>query len=183
MSDNAKQRIQAIGKQLDPGPRRQPEQQQPQLPPIQKVAGRSSGPRVQGKVIIITGTNSPLGIGRATAHQLAENGARALYLCDYDGTHLDAHKAEIAAAFPAVDVHVRRFDAADEAAVKDVVDHALRTYGRLDVFFANAGITGPLKLFTQVTEAEFTQNFRTNVLRWERSLSPFLPSSLLPFSS
>lgn len=105
-----------------------------------------------------------MGIGRATAHQFAENGARAIYLCDYDGTHLEAHKAEINAAFPDVHVHPCHFDAADEAAVADVVARALKTYGRLDVFFANAGITGPTKLFTHITEDEFTKNFRTNVL-------------------
>ena len=38
--------------------------------------------RVKDKVIIITGANSPLGIGRATAHQFAPNGARANYHCD-----------------------------------------------------------------------------------------------------
>lgn len=45
MSDNAKRRIDAIGKQLDGTP----------LPPIAKVAASSTGPRVPGKVVIITG--------------------------------------------------------------------------------------------------------------------------------
>lgn len=106
-----------------------------------------------------------MGIGRATAHQLAENDAKALYLCDMDGTYLETHKREINASFPNVQVHVRQFDAADEAAVKDVVAHAIQTYGRLDVFFANAGITGPLALFTDIPEKDFMHNLRTNVLR------------------
>lgn len=191
MSDKAKERIAAIGQQLNPNG----------LPAIKKVAGASAGPRVEGKVVIITGTsllltladlsppsassedirvsskkrstadhgppgtNSALGIGRAAAHQFAENGCRALYLCDFDGTHLEAHRAEIRAAFPAVDVHVRRFDAADEAAVKAVVDEAVAAYGRLDVFFANAGVVGPLAAFTDITDEQFMANMRTNVLR------------------
>ncbi|ROT43485.1 NAD(P)-binding protein [Sodiomyces alkalinus F11] len=153
MADKAKQRIEALGKQLDHG-----------IPAIKKTAGSSNGPRVQDKVIIITGANSPLGIGRATAHQLAENGAKALYLCDMDGSHLETHKREINALFPDVQVHVRQFDAAYEAAVKDVVAHAIQSYGRLDVFFANAGITGPLALFTAISEKDFMHNLRTNVL-------------------
>ncbi|KAL2759634.1 hypothetical protein ACRALDRAFT_1079330 [Sodiomyces alcalophilus JCM 7366] len=153
MADKAKQRIEALGKQLDHG-----------IPAIVKVAGSSNGPRVQDKVIIVTGANSPLGIGRATAHQLAENGAKALYLCDMDGGHLETHKREINASFPDVQIHLRQFDAADEAAVKDVVAHAIQTYGRLDVFFANAGITGALALFTDISEKDFMQNLRTNVL-------------------
>ncbi|KAG7119724.1 hypothetical protein HYQ45_014862 [Verticillium longisporum] len=159
MSPSAKDRISALGHQLAPS-----SASTTSLPAITKVAGPSAAPRVAGKVVIITGTNSPLGIGRAAAHQFAENGARALYLCDFDGTHLDAHAAEIHAAHPAVEVHVRRFDAAEEQAVQDVVAHAVTTYGRLDVFFANAGIVGPMALFTDVTETDFMQNMRTNVL-------------------
>lgn len=107
-----------------------------------------------------------MGIGRASAHQFAENGARALYLCDFDATHLETHKAEIGKSFPGVDVHVRKLDAADEAAIKEVVGHALQTYGRLDVFFANAGITGPAKIFTDISSDEFLHNLRNNVLRY-----------------
>ncbi|KAM0276968.1 hypothetical protein ACHAQH_006203 [Verticillium albo-atrum] len=160
MSQSAKDRISALGNQLASNNCSSPTP----LPAIRKVAGPSAAPRVEGKVVIITGTNSPLGIGRAAAHQFAENGARALYLCDFDGTHLDAHRAEITAMHPGVEVHVRRFDAAEEQAVKDVVEHAVSTYGRLDIFFANAGIVGPMALFTDVTEKDFMQNMRTNVL-------------------
>lgn len=65
-------------------------------------------------------------------------------------------------------MHTRQFDAAEEKSVKDVVDHAMKTYGRLDVFFANAGIIGPTKLFTDITEEEFMQNMKTNVFRYGR---------------
>ncbi|KAF6792982.1 3-oxoacyl-(acyl-carrier-protein) reductase [Colletotrichum sojae] len=153
MADKAQQRLEALGKQLN-GPA-----------PIAKVAGPSAAPRVQGKVVIITaGANSLLGIGRASAHQFAENGARAVYICDFDGTHLEAHKAEINKLYPQVEVHTRRFDAADESAVKEVVSHAVATYGRLDVFFANAGIVGPHAVVTDITEEDFMHNMRTNVL-------------------
>ncbi|KAJ3512084.1 hypothetical protein NM208_g15363 [Fusarium decemcellulare] len=155
MSDKAQKRIEAIGNQL--------------LPPINKVAPGSSKLRVEGKVIIITGANSPLGIGRATAHQYAESGARALYLCDYDDTHLNTHKQEITAAFPNVDVQVRQFDAASEPKVKEVVDDAIERYGRLDVFFANAGVVGRTTLFTDFTDEEFMSILKTNTLRYVSS--------------
>ena len=106
-----------------------------------------------------------MGIGRASAHQFAESGARALYLCDYDGTHLEAHARDIQAAFPGVEVHARQFDAADEAKVKAVVDEALHRYGRLDVFFANAGITGPNVVFTDIEADDFMTVLKTNTLR------------------
>ncbi|KJZ80464.1 hypothetical protein HIM_00314 [Hirsutella minnesotensis 3608] len=136
----------------------------PGLPPVHKVAPGSSAPRAQGKVVIITGANSAMGIGRATAHQFAESGARAVYLCDYDDSHLESHKKEISEAFPSVSIHIHRFDAADEAQVKAVVDDALQRYGRLDVFFANAGISGKTVPFTQFQEDEFMSVLRTNTL-------------------
>lgn len=115
-------------------------------------------------MIIITGANSPLGIGRASAHQYAHNGARALYICDFNDTHLPTHARELQSLYPSVDVHARRFDAGDEAAVKAVVDEALEKYGRLDVFFANAGVSGSNRYFGDVDGEEFMRTLRTNVL-------------------
>lgn len=111
------------------------------------------------------GANSALGIGRAAAHQFAQNGARAVYICDYNDTHLAAHQREMTAAWPEVDVHVRKFDAADESAVKELVDDALRRYGRLDVMFANAGIVGPPVSFADVDSEGFMETMRVNALR------------------
>ncbi|OAA79071.1 3-oxoacyl-(acyl-carrier-protein) reductase [Akanthomyces lecanii RCEF 1005] len=149
MADQAKVRIEALGKQLG-------------LPPIQRKAGPSNGLRLEGKVAIITGANSPLGIGRATAHQYAESGARAIYICDFDGTHLETHKKQINAGYPSVDVHVRQFDAGDEDKVKAVVDDALAKYKRLDIFFANAGIIGKYGMFSDYEEKDFMEVMRTN---------------------
>ncbi|KAK7511611.1 uncharacterized protein IWZ02DRAFT_486803 [Phyllosticta citriasiana] len=154
------------------------------IPKIQRIADDSAGPRLKGKVAIITGAyssyngkgarptanqqknsraNSALGIGRATAHQFAQNGAKAVFLCDFGGDHLETHKRELKALYPDVDVHARRFDAADEASVKGVVEEALKKYGRLDVMFANAGIAQGEHLFD--TEGEsFMKSMRVNAL-------------------
>ncbi|KAI1269752.1 putative 3-oxoacyl-reductase FabG [Xylariaceae sp. FL1019] len=156
MSDAARERIAAIGNQLSPGPSFEG------LPPIKKIAGPSNGPRAQGKVVIITGTNSIRGIGRAAAHAFAESGAKAVYLCDYDDKNLESHKREITSLYPSVDIHVRQFDAADEAAVKAVVDHAVQTYKRLDVFFANAGVVGPHAMFNDISKEDFMKVMETN---------------------
>ncbi|KAG5920586.1 hypothetical protein E4U61_007666 [Claviceps capensis] len=110
------------------------------------------------------GANSALGIGRATAHQFAENGAKAIYICDYDDSNLAALQHEIKAAYPHVDVHPWQFDATNEDKVKAVVDDALERYGQLDVFFANAGITGMNTVFTEFTAADFMEVMRTNTL-------------------
>ncbi|KAF2204879.1 3-oxoacyl-reductase [Delitschia confertaspora ATCC 74209] len=133
------------------------------IPKIRTVAGDSVGQRLKGRVCIITGTNSPLGIGRASAHQFAHNGARAIYLCDFSDSHLPTHKRELEQLYPEVDIHIRTFDAADEEAVQSVVQEALDKYGRLDVFFANAGISS-MKVFYESTGEEFMKMMRTNTL-------------------
>lgn len=114
--------------------------------------------------MIITGTNSPLGIGRASAHQFAHNGARALYICDFSDNYLSVHVRELQSLYPSVEIHARRFDAGDEAAVKAVVDECVSKYGRLDVFFANAGVVGTNRHFGEVEGEEFMRTLRTNVL-------------------
>jgi NAD(P)-dependent dehydrogenase (short-subunit alcohol dehydrogenase family) len=166
MSDSAQRRIQAIGQQLAGNSSSLGSSPSSGLPPIVKVAPGSSAPRVQGKVVIITGANSPMGIGRATAHQYAESGARAIYLCDLVDTHLQTHKQEIEAVFPDVDVHPKRLDAANEKQVQAVVDEALERYKRLDVFFANAGVTGPPVAFTQYDAEQFMHVLKVNTLRY-----------------
>jgi len=162
MTDVAKRRLQALSEQLvapipDQG-------MFENIPKLKKIAPDSVGPRVKDKVVIVTGTNSPLGIGRASAHQFAQNGAKAVYICDFNDAYLETHKRELASLYPSVEVHIRKFDAADEKSVKAVVDHAIETYGRLDVFFANAGVVGHNKLFTDINEDEFLATLRTNVV-------------------
>jgi hypothetical protein len=34
-------------------------------------------------------------LGRASAHQFANNGAKAVYICDFSDTHLATHKREM----------------------------------------------------------------------------------------
>lgn len=87
-------------------------------------------------------------------------------MCDFNDSNLEAHKQEITTAFPSVEVHTRQFDAAEEAKVKEVVDEALNKYGRLDVFFANAGVVGRSVIFTDFKDDEFMSILKTNTLRY-----------------
>ncbi|KAL9128086.1 MAG: hypothetical protein Q9217_003168 [Psora testacea] len=134
------------------------------IPAIHHIAGDSTGQRIKDFVCIITGTSSPLGIGRATAHQYAHNGARAIYLCDASGAHLTTHQRDLQSSYPTTDIHVRIFDAADENAVKAVVADAVAKYGRLDIYFANAGVVGSNTLFPDIHGDDFMRTLRTNVL-------------------
>ncbi|KAJ5638655.1 hypothetical protein N7528_001045, partial [Penicillium herquei] len=158
----AKQRLQALSQQLVQGI---PDEGTFEgIPRIRHIASDSAGPRTKDKVVIVTGANSPNGLGRASAHQYARNGAKAVYICDYNDSHLATHKREIESLYPGVDVHTRQFDAGDEKAVVAVVDDAVSKYGRLDIFFANAGIVGQPKIFTEIDGEGFMNTMRTNAL-------------------
>jgi NADP-dependent 3-hydroxy acid dehydrogenase YdfG len=85
-------------------------------------------------------------------------------VCDFSDSLLDVHKRELNSLYPKVDIHTRQFDAGDEASVKKVVEEAVAKYGRLDVFFANAGIASG-KIFTETTSEEFMNMMRVNTLR------------------
>ncbi|EEH41952.1 estradiol 17-beta-dehydrogenase [Paracoccidioides lutzii Pb01] len=160
MTSITKQRLQAVSKQLiegipDAGTFEN-------IPRIREVAPDSVGQRVKGKVVIVTGTNSPIGIGRASAHQFARNGAKAVFICDVSDSYLAVHKRELESLYPDVDILARQFDAGNESQIKAVVDEAIEKYDQLDIMFANAGIAGEQKLFTETTGEEFMQTMETN---------------------
>ena len=119
---------------------------------------------MNNKVAIITGANSALGIGRATAHQFAQTGARAIFLCDFAADLLPVHQRELRSLYPTTEVHIRQFDAADEKAVMAVCDEAVDMYGRLDVYFANAGRSSG-NMFTETEADDFMEIMRVNTLR------------------
>ncbi|KAF8426035.1 hypothetical protein EV426DRAFT_41206 [Tirmania nivea] len=141
------------------------------LQPLETIARSSAGKQLIGKVCIITGCDSALGIGRASAHLFAANGAKAIYICDYADTHLYSHEAELRKLYPGVDVYARKFDAADEEGVRAIVGEAVMRYGHLDVFFANAGVLGAkdmktkgAKLVGDIEAGEFMETLRVNTL-------------------
>src|SRR5262245_25021725 len=114
--------------------------------------------RLDGKVAMITGAGS--GIGRASALRFAREGARVAVV-DLDGTRAKETAAAIEAAGGqalALAADVTR--AADnEASVRD----AVARWGRLDVFFANAGVPQRPTPVEDVDEATFDRIMAANV--------------------
>jgi NAD(P)-dependent dehydrogenase (short-subunit alcohol dehydrogenase family) len=114
--------------------------------------------RLRDKVCIVTG--AALGIGRACATRLAEEGARvALFdVLDTEGEALA--QALMARGFPARYWHV---DVADEAAVHGAIDAAVAHFGALHVLVNNAGIAGANRPTHELTEAEWDRVQAVNV--------------------
>jgi NAD(P)-dependent dehydrogenase (short-subunit alcohol dehydrogenase family) len=98
-----------------------------------------------GKVAVITGAAS--GIGEGTARRFAADGA-SVVVADLD---------EVAGATVAADLGGTfvRCDVAVEADLEAAVAAAVDTYGRLDVFFGNAGMGGVMGPITELDEAGF----------------------------
>lgn len=94
---------------------------------------------LQGKIIIITG--AAMGLGLATAKELAARGAH-LVLVDYNEKSLTEAEQELATQFPDSRLLSVVADVSKETAVKHYVDETVKTFGRIDGFYNNAGIDG-----------------------------------------
>ncbi len=110
---------------------------------------------MQGKVAIVTGASS--GIGLATAKRLAAAGARVALVARREGALADASAAtgpDRAVAFP---LDVRDLDALEELP-RRVIDH----FGALDIVVNNAGVNhrGPI---TSLRAADLVDVIATNL--------------------
>jgi NAD(P)-dependent dehydrogenase (short-subunit alcohol dehydrogenase family) len=111
-------------------------------------------PKLQGKVAVITGGTS--GIGLATAHRFVAKGAYVFIT----GRRKDA----LAAAVAQLGKHVTgvRGDVANLAALDGLYNEVKKQNRKIDILFANAGVAKLAPLGT-VTEEFFDFHFNANV--------------------
>lgn len=93
--------------------------------------------RLEGKIALVTGASS--GIGKATAVAFAREGAAVVVAARREAETQETARQIRDAGGSAIAVAT---DVSSEPEVQALVETAIRTYGRLDVAFNNAGIFG-----------------------------------------
>jgi NAD(P)-dependent dehydrogenase (short-subunit alcohol dehydrogenase family) len=114
-------------------------------------------PRLPGKVVLITGGES--GIGLATARLFASEGAR-LHLVGIDEPKLAAAVQELGDETAVGSVA----DVTDEQAVEQAVAEGIERYGQLDVVISNAGITGEVTELVSYPSEAFARTLAVHVM-------------------
>ena len=101
------------------------------------------GDRLAGKIAIVTGAAS--GIGKAAVDLFRSEGAAVVGADMSEG----------------VDV---RMDAGDEGQVRDLVNRVAREHGGVDIFFANAGISGGWATISEQSADDWAEILRVNLI-------------------
>jgi NAD(P)-dependent dehydrogenase (short-subunit alcohol dehydrogenase family) len=115
--------------------------------------------KLKGRAALITGADS--GIGRAVAIAFAREGADILisYLCEHEDARETARWVEEAgrrAVLVAGDVK-------DPAHCRELVDRAVREFGKLDILVNNAAFQMTHASLEEISEEEWDHTFRTNI--------------------
>ena len=112
--------------------------------------------KLENKVAIITGGAGS--IGRTTAKLFLEQGARVMLV--------DMDEAELKEAIDELEGERIKFCVADVSKASDVenyVNETVKEFGKIDVFFNNAGIEGVVKPLVEYPEDVFDKVIAVNV--------------------
>ena len=109
----------------------------------------------ENKVVVVTGAAS--GIGRASAQLFAEAGAQVV-ACDISAAVMETAES-IGPSAVALEM-----DAGDEADVARAVALACERFGGIDVFHANAGISGDASSIFDASAALWAEVLRVNLI-------------------
>ncbi|MBW6493395.1 MAG: 3-oxoacyl-ACP reductase FabG [Burkholderiaceae bacterium] len=128
--------------------------------------------RLKDKVCIVTGSAG--GIGLATAHRFAREGARVV-VADLDAQLVAQRAAEIEAG--GGQVMGLRLDVTDRATMDALCVAVLARWGRIDVLVNNAGITRDARL-AKMTDAQFDDVIAVNLKGVFECTQAVLPAML-----
>ena len=123
---------------------------------------------LEGRHVVVTGAGR--GIGRALALRFADEGARAVVVSDLDADNARAVAEEAGGlAVPA--------DVGREEEIRALVARAEEANGPVDLFFSNAGITGPSG-GPEILDTDWDLLWRVNTLSHVWAARALLPGML-----
>lgn len=121
---------------------------------------------IKDKVIVITGASS--GIGEATAQLLVEHGAKVvLGARREDKLKKLANKLGVNSTYFVMDVR-------NSQNMNDLIQHAIDSFGKIDVLFANAGIM-PASNMSELKTEEWNDMIDINIKGVLNGLAAILP--------
>ena len=126
---------------------------------MEKQVSSKSRLKFANKTVVITGSGT--GIGQAIARKFAENGANIVIMgrrkepLDHTAGILEEIIASLGSSgrlgvFPGVDV-------AEEAGINSMFESIRKQFGGVDIIVNNAGVSGPVKAFTNASVKEFRE--------------------------
>lgn len=129
--------------------------------------------QLTGKIALVTGASAPLGIGRAIALRLSQDGATVVVsdmegTMDVDGTPhtkadlLNGLVSDITAA--GGQALAERLDVTSPTDIKNCVEMVMSTFGRIDILVNNAGSLTGSDNFLATTPAQWETSFHINIL-------------------
>lgn len=127
---------------------------------------------IAGKLAIITGAAS--GMGRATAHLFASEGAHVA-VTDLDQGKCDAVATEIAAANYAGSARAWALDVSDAEAIKTVVAEIASSLGGIDILVNNAGFAIPANVAEEGYEDSWNPTLNVMLAAHQRMIRAALP--------
>jgi len=124
---------------------------------VEKQSSLKAGLKFSGKTVVITGSGT--GIGQAIAKKFAEAGANIVIMgrrkepLDQTAGILNeiialTGSSGRVAVFPGIDV-------ADESGINNMFASLKKQFGKVDIIVNNAGVSGPVKIFTNASVKEF----------------------------
>ncbi|WP_018930403.1 SDR family oxidoreductase [Gracilibacillus lacisalsi] len=114
--------------------------------------------RFKDKVAVVTGGSS--GIGRASAIQLAKEGAK---ICLMDLKEEQAEKVKKEIERDGGEALITDVDLSDPVRVEKGMKEVVDAWGRIDIIFANGGINGVLAPIEDLTPEDWDKTIHTNL--------------------
>jgi NAD(P)-dependent dehydrogenase (short-subunit alcohol dehydrogenase family) len=115
-------------------------------------------PKFQGRIVVVTGGGS--GIGRATAVAFAREGAHVVVA---DIVEVDGQDTALLIVKEGGDATFAKVDVGEAESVQYLISSTAESFGRLDVYFSNAGILDGFASCIQTTDEVWARVIGVNL--------------------